>query len=170
LDAAPRLARAFAAALAPGSPFAFVVVALGLARAFAAALAPGLPFVFVPAFAAGLAPAFAAGLAPAFAAVDRGLARVRAAAALGFADGLALAARPSLVFAVADVAAAVGPEDAARSPRLALRRTGRERGRLVMTSRSESSSSGTMRMMPRALRHPGTKHETNDAPTRSCCG
>jgi hypothetical protein len=162
LDAAPRLARAFAAALAPGSPFAFVVVALGLVRAFAAALAPGLPFVFVPAVAAGLAPAFAA--------VDRGLARVRAAAALGFADGLALAARPSLVFAVADVAAAVGPEAAARSPRLALRRTGRERGRLVMTSRSESSSSGTMRMMPRALRHPGTKHETNDAPTRSCCG
>ena len=49
---------------------------------------------------------------------------------------------------------------AGRSARLLLRRVGRLRGRLVMTSRSGSSSSGTMRMMPRALRHPGADGET----------
>jgi hypothetical protein len=45
-----------------------------------------------------------------------------------------LRARAAGVFVTVPAAVAVG----VRSPRLALRRTGRERGRLVSTSRSES--------------------------------
>jgi hypothetical protein len=83
-----------------------------------------------------------------------------AAFALDFAFGLAGA----VAAAPLDAAAVAGD---CRPARLLLRRTGLLRGRLVMTSRSESSPSGTMRMMSRALRRPPLGLQTNHAPTRT---
>src|SRR5204862_2066164 len=71
----------------------------------------------------------------------------------------ALAARLFAVVALTLAGAAESLEDS-RSARLELRRTGRVRGRLVMMSRSESSRSGTMRMMARALRRDRPPRET----------
>jgi hypothetical protein len=99
------------------------------------------------------------GTAPALVAPATGVTSAAAPVAAASAAGLrlraagALAARLAAGFAVraAGVVVAAGARRCAlapffvsgRSPRLALRRTGRERGRLVNTSRSESCRSAT---------------------------
>ncbi len=122
------------------------------------AFAFDLPLPFAPALPAafGLAPLDFFAEAVAFAVVVA----LAAPAAFGFLRAVAVAVR------VAPLDAVVALVEA-RSARLELRRTGRVRGRLVMTSRSESSRSGTIRMMARALRHHGAIRETNRPPPRS---
>jgi hypothetical protein len=110
----------------------------------------------------GIAPAFA------FAADFDALADFDFAAAVFFAFPPAFGLPSAVAFATAAAVVAGAPSASlARCPRFALRRTGRERGRLVMTSRFESSSWATMRMMPRGLCHPGSSHETNGARGRN---
>jgi hypothetical protein len=142
LAGAPACAAAFVDAAALGSAFARGEVFLGaaLAVAFGAALGAALAVAFGAALGAALAVAFGPALPLAFARADGALAddfAFAAVFALGeafFARGFAVSAGAAAA-ATASAASVVEEASPAGLPRLALRRVGRDRGRLERTSR-----------------------------------